>query len=359
MKKILVIQQKMIGDVLASTLICQHLKIHFPESEIHFVINEHTRAVVDGNPSIDKIVLFKHKFKKEKSQFYRFLKEIKNERYDVVIDVYCKLESNLISYFSQAAIKISYKKWYSKFIYDHLFSYSQNPDTKLGLAIENRLLLLSPLTSNLKKPELAPKIFLTNEEIKAAEKLLKEHKVDTSKKVFMIGILGSSPIKSYPLEYLAKVIDYLTEAYEITLLFNYIPSQKPNVLELLNLCSTKSKKAIREHIFCPSLREFLGLLSICDAYIGNEGGATNMSKALDIPNFSIFSPWINKKAWLTYNQNTTNRAVHLGDYLENDINLIPKKERKKNSLELYQRFKPEYFKEELLNFVKSEVFCNQ
>lgn len=359
MKKILVIQQKMIGDVLVSTVICEHLKIHFPEAEVHFLINEHTRAVVDGNPFIDKIVLFENRFKKEKLQFYRFLKEVKSERYDVVIDVYCKLESNLISYFSKAAIKISYKKWYSKFIYDHLFNYSQNPNTKIGLAIENRLLLLSPIITKLKKPEIAPKIFLSKEEVKSAKKLLERHKIDTSKKVFIIGIQGSSPIKSYPLKYLAKVIDYLTEAHEITLLLNYIPSQKSSVLELLNLCSTKSKKAIKENIFCPSLREFLGLLSICDAYIGNEGGATNMSKALDIPNFSIFSPWITKKAWLTYNQNTSNRAVHLADYLENNINLIPKKERKKNSLQLYQRFKPEYFKEELLSFVKNEIFSDQ
>lgn len=349
----------MIGDVLASTLLCEHLKIHFPKAEIHFLINEHTKAVVDGNPSINKIVLFENRFKKEKTQFYRFLKEIKKEKYDVVIDVYCKLESNLISYFSKATIKISYKKWYSKFIYTHLFTYSQNSNTKLGLAIENRLLLLSPIIPELKKPELAPKIFLSKKEIEASKDLLSKHKIDTSKKIIMLGILGSSPIKSYPLEYLAKVIDYITERHEVTLLFNYMPSQKSSVLELLELCSTKSREAIKENLFCTSLREFLGLLSICNAYVGNEGGATNMSKALGIPNFSIFSPWISKKAWLTYNDNSSNRAIHLSDYMERDLNQISKKERKKNSIELYQLLKPEYFKEELLDFLKNEVFSNQ
>ncbi len=356
MKKILVIQQKMIGDVLASTLLCEHLKIHFPDAEVHFLINEHTRAVVDGHPSIDKIVLFKKKYKKERRQFYTFLKGIKKEQYDLVIDVYCKLESNLISYFSRAALKISYEKWYSKFIYDHLFTYSQNPDTKLGLAIENRLLLLSPIIPKLKEPELAPKIFLSKEERRAAEELLRQHKIDTSKKVFMIGMLGSSSIKSYPLDYLAKVIDYITQEYEATLLLNYIPSQKEYVKELLQLCSEKSRESVKENVFCSSLRAFLGLLSICDAYIGNEGGATNMSKALGIPNFSIFSPWISKKAWLTYNENPANYAVHLADYSEKNILSMPKKERKKNSLALYKLFKPEFFKEELLQFIKREVF---
>ncbi|GMN09455.1 glycosyltransferase family 9 protein [Croceitalea sp. MTPC9] len=359
MRKFLVIQQKMIGDVLASTILCEHLKIHFPDSEVHFLINENTTAVVDGNPYIDKTVIFRNNFKKDKSKFYQFLKSVKKENYDVVIDVYCKLESNLISYFSKASIKISYKKWYSKFIYDHLFTYSQNPGTKLGLAIENRLLLLSPIIDKLKKPELAPKIFLSSEEIAKAKDLLKQHKIGASEKLLMIGVLGSSPIKSYPLEYLAKTIDYITEKNDVTLLFNYIPSQKVEVDKLLYLCSEKSRNSIKENLFCPSLRDFLALLSICDAYIGNEGGATNMSKALDIPNFSIFSPWISKTAWLTFNENTANRAVHLADYLQNNLIQITKKERKKNSLELYQLFKPEYFKEELLDFINTEVFPNQ
>lgn len=349
----------MIGDVLASTILCEHIRIHFPKATIHYLVNDHTTAVVTGNTSIDKIVLFEKEYKKDKSLFYGFLKTIKKEKYDVVIDVYCKLESNLISYFSKAPLKISYKKWYSKFVYDHVFTYSQNPDTKLGLAIENRLLLLSPIIEEFKKPDLEPQITLTEEEANKAKLLLKQHKINPSDKLIMIGVLGSSPIKSYPLEYLAQVIELMTESYEATFLLNYIPTQKKEVDILLNLCSADSRKKIREKVFCPSLREFIALLSLCDAYVGNEGGATNISKALGIPNFSIFSPWISKAAWLTFNENETNKAVHLTDYVKNDSTLAPKKERKKNAIELYRLFKPEYFTTELLDFLKSVVFSDQ
>ncbi|MEM7487036.1 MAG: lipopolysaccharide heptosyltransferase family protein, partial [Bacteroidota bacterium] len=79
MKKFLVIQQKMIGDVLSSTILCEHLKIHYPNSEVHFLINENTQAVVVGNPFIDKIVLFKNKYRDNKLGFYGFLRSIKKE----------------------------------------------------------------------------------------------------------------------------------------------------------------------------------------------------------------------------------------------------------------------------------------
>ena len=344
---------------MASTIICEHLKIHFPEAEVHYIINESTVAVVKCSPYIDKIILFENRFKTSKLDFFQFLKSIKKEKYDAVIDVYCKLESNLISYFAKAPIKISYEKWYSKFIYTHLFSYSQNPDTKIGLAIENRLLLLTPLIENLEKPELSPKIFLSKTELQDAFYLLEKSAIDTSKKLLMLGVLGSGANKSYPLDYLASLVNTLTQNYDINILLNYMPSQKKKVEEFLGLCSERSRAAIHENLFRSSLRDVLSLLSHCDGYIGNEGGMSNMSKALDIPNFSIFSPWISKKGWLTYNRNSANRAVHLEDYRDSNWNKIPKKERKKNALMLYQKFKPSYIKEELFSFLDEEVFSNQ
>ena len=349
----------MIGDVLASTIICEHLKIHFPKAEVHYIINESTVAVVKGNPHIDRIILFENRFRTSKPDFFQFLQSIKKGKYDAVIDVYCKLESNLISYFARAPIKISYKKWYSKFIYTHLFSYSQNPDTKVGLAIENRLLLLNPIIKNLKKPELSPKIYLSKAELQNALNLLEKNGIDTSKKLLMLGVLGSGSNKSYPLDYLASLINDLTQEYEINILLNYMPNQKKEVEEFLGLCSQHARASINEELFRSSLREVLTLLSHCDGYIGNEGGMSNMSKALNIPNFSIFSPWISKKGWLTYNDNTANRAIHLEDYFDSDLNGISKKERKKNALKLYQQFKPSYIKGELFSFLDEEVFSNQ
>ena len=99
--KVLVIQQKMIGDVLTSTILCENIKNNLPKSEVHYLINTHTKAVVENNPYIDKIVLFTPNFRKNKLAFYNFLKGIKKENYDVVIDVYGKIESNLICFFSK------------------------------------------------------------------------------------------------------------------------------------------------------------------------------------------------------------------------------------------------------------------
>lgn len=356
--KVLVIQQKMIGDVLITTILCENIKRSLPDAEVHYLINSHTESVVANNPYVDHILLFTPEHRKSKLAFYNFLRDIKKEEYQVVIDVYCKLESNLVSLFSNAPIKISHKKWYSNFIYTHHISKPEEMDKGIGLAIEDRLLFLAPILPELKKAIKKPKIYLTEEEIADAKTFLTAHGLDFSKPIIMLGILGSSKNKTYPLAYMAEVIDLIAKKSDATLLFNYIPSQYKEAKELYSGCTDTAKSKIKFDAFAKSLRSFLALLHHCDAVIGNEGGALNMAKALDIPTFSIFSPWITKIAWDTFSDDA-NIAVHLNDFIPEKIQGKSKKELREDTPNLYPLFKPAFFTDRLESFLKDKVLAHQ
>jgi len=120
--KILVIQQKMIGDVLTSTLICEGLRKLHPSAEIHYLVNSNTLPVVLNSPYIDQIVEFTEANRSTKIELYKYLTKIRREKYTWVIDVYGKLESNLITLFSGAKRKTSYSKWYTSVIYNEHIS---------------------------------------------------------------------------------------------------------------------------------------------------------------------------------------------------------------------------------------------
>ncbi|MCJ7466564.1 MAG: glycosyltransferase family 9 protein [Maribacter sp.] len=357
--KILLIQQKMIGDVLVSSLLCEHLKNHLPNAIVHYLINEPTTAVVENNPFIDKIVIFKNEDGHDKRRFYKFLKAIRRERYDVVIDVYGKIESNLITAFSKAKIRIAYKKWYSSFLYTHLVPIkTRQPGGGDLTTIDDRLGLLGPLDLGALNTESKPKIYLNDKEIEDARTFLNEKGIAPNGRLIMLGLLGSSVTKTYPIRYMANVIDRIAENTDALFLLNYIPSQAPQIQEIYDLCSEEARKRIQLNAFAPDLRKFLALLSLCSCYIGNEGGATNMAKALEIPTFSIFAPWIDKKGWHTY-ANADNQVVHVADYLENLLSPMSKKEIKKQTKRLYELFEPTLFERKLVNFLKTRVFPNQ
>uniref|UniRef100_UPI0030DC01EB glycosyltransferase family 9 protein n=1 Tax=uncultured Marixanthomonas sp. TaxID=757245 RepID=UPI0030DC01EB len=140
--KVLVIQQKMIGDVLTSTVLFEVLRNHFPEAELHYLVNSHTIPVIENNPVIDKVIPFTNEVESSKSEFKALRESVKKEGYDVVIDAYAKISSAWIAKSSGAKYRISYKKWYTQFAYTHTFSRHTMSLTQAGLAIENRLMLL-------------------------------------------------------------------------------------------------------------------------------------------------------------------------------------------------------------------------
>ena len=56
--KILIIQQKMIGDVLLSTMLYEQIKKNIPTVNIHYLINLRREVVVPNNSYIDSFMFF-------------------------------------------------------------------------------------------------------------------------------------------------------------------------------------------------------------------------------------------------------------------------------------------------------------
>lgn len=346
----------MVGDVLTSTLICQNLKTFLPNIEVHYMVHSHTIPVIINNPYIDKIIDFKPEYRQKKWALFKFLKSLKKETYDASIDVYGKLEANLVTFFCKAPIKIGYDKWYSRFLYTHPIKPFNFNESKFNLdkAIEKRLHLIQPIIKEKKIDEFysKPKIFLSDTEKEEALTFLKVKNINIKKPIFMIGIMGSGIKKTYPYEYIVQVIEVIVQKSDATLLFNYIPSQINDVKEIYNLCSEKAKKQISFETFAPSLRGFLSILSHCTALIGNEGGAVNMAKALQIPTFSIFSPWINKESWGFF-EDQKNVSVHIKDYEPALFKNVSNTFIKKNVDSFYKKLTPKLITSKLNEFLEN------
>lgn len=352
MMKILIIQQKMIGDVLISSIICNNLRTAYPQAQIDYLVYESTLPVLESNTSIDNIIVFKEIHRKSKVELLKLALAIRASKYDLLIDAYSKLESWLIVSLSGAKRKISYQKPGRTFLYTDNVPFADLPNTNLGLAIERRLSLLAPL--QLKSAiDPHPHLFVTNQEIKEAKDFLEQHQVEKNKKKIMVSILGSDSSKTYPLDFMAKCVDTIAQKENIAIFFNYFPKQLATAKTIYQNCSKETQQKIHFDVFGGSLRSFIGIMNECDMTIGNDGGAINMAKALNKPSFTIFSPWIEKKIWATYEDGVKHTSVHLFDYKPELFDGKSEKELKKQSLLLYQDFQPDLFTDQL------DLFLNQ
>jgi len=352
--KILVIQQKMIGDVLVSSIICNNLRTAYPNAQIDYLVYSSTTAVLEGNPNIDNIILFEEKHRQSKKEILNLGLQIRKEKYDLIIDAYSKLESWILVFLSNAKRKISYKKPGRSFLYTDNVPFEPFPKTNLGLAIERRLSLLEPL--NLKTEiDPIPKLFVSEKENQEAIATFERHRVSKNRKTVMISLLGSERLKTYPLEFMSKVVDYIADYADVNILFNYFPKQLEEAKTIFNICKPSTQQKIYFDLLGGDLRSFIGLVNQCDLIIGNDGGAINMAKALEKPSFIIFSPWIEKKIWATFEDGNRHLSVHLKDYDQDLFEGKSEKTLKKEALSLYQEFKPEYFKDKIESFLEKNI----
>ncbi|GET30905.1 glycosyltransferase family 9 protein [Prolixibacter sp. SD074] len=337
--KILVIQQKRIGDVLLGTVICNQLRRMYPEAQIDYMVYAFTREMAENNPNIDNIIVFNDSDRKV-GNLLKFAWKIRKAKYDIVIDAYTKMDSWVTTRLSGAKKRISYKKLGRGLYYNILVDKNSRPASIAGPVIEQRLALLEPLKKDNIEYDPHPRLYLTDEEKEEGKQLLQKAGVDLTKKVIVAGIYGSVENKTYPEDYMLKVMKYLMSEYPVQIILNYFPNQK----DAANAFAEKLGYADRVFtgLTGKSLRELARIVTHADAYIGNDCGHTNLAKALEISTFTIFSPFISRESWGIFDDGKKNLSVHLNDFKPELIQGKSYKLLKQESSALYRYFLPEY-----------------
>lgn len=342
----------MIGDVLASSILFEALRKKFPAAELHYLIQAHTLPVVQNNPNIDKCIIYDPRCNLNPLSFAKFLESIRHQNYTTVIDVYSKISTGLMSFYSGAECRLSYEKRYTRHFYTRTFHPIKTPRSCAGLAIENRMQFLQGFQEDFPS-HLRPKIYLDKQKKELAAQRLRKGGVDFNRPLIMCGILGSSRKKSYSPAYMALLLDRIVQQLkEPQILLNYLPNQEKAALEIVSLCSPTTQSRIFLDLYNRKLEDYIASCANCHAFIGNEGGAVNMAKALEIPTFSIFSPQIDKEEWSIYEDADQNVSVHISDF-KPEIKKLSKKEIRKKSAAFYELLQPN------LIFAKLDIFLKE
>ncbi|TAF77908.1 MAG: glycosyltransferase family 9 protein [Bacteroidetes bacterium] len=110
--KILIIRFSSIGDIVWCTPVIRCLKLQLPNVELHFCTKKKFHSILEHNPYIDKFY-----FLEDSNSLLDFTKKLKNEKYDLVIDLHNKLRTWLIRLLLFRKT-ISYKKLtWRRFLY--------------------------------------------------------------------------------------------------------------------------------------------------------------------------------------------------------------------------------------------------
>ena len=282
--KILVIKLRAIGDVVLSTVVLPSLRKAYKDAEIHFLVEEPGRDVLEGNPYIDRIVVLPRKewesmpaFKAWKASF-RFLKTLRRERYDLVLDLFGNPRSAFITWTTGALCRVGYAFRMRK----HLYNRQVKPRGDQVHEAEFNLDALHALDIPVVATE--PCFPILNENREFAERFITENNLDGS---FIVGfhVWGSWEAKRWGLERFADLADLLVESFGANIIILWGPGEREFAERVKDL-------AHYPVILAPetTLKELGALLSRCQLVVANDSGPMHIAAAVGVPTVGIFGP---------------------------------------------------------------------
>ncbi|MGH2574263.1 MAG: glycosyltransferase family 9 protein, partial [Ignavibacteria bacterium] len=271
--KILIIKTAAIGDVLLSTPVIENLRHNFPDAKIVFLTQKYCKEVLTENPYLDRVLTYDT----ATDSSYCLIKNIREQRYDLVVDLFGNPRTALITFLSKAKYRVGYKFRFRSYAYN----IKARPRSGEVHNIEFNLDALRILGLNI----ISYKPYFGFNEIQNefANNFFNRNHL-SEKNVIGINPGGTWPTKVWYIEKFAELINLLKNKYKILIFWGY---------ESERIEAEKLKQTAGDNIYLipeVDLKYMASLIKKCRVFITNDTGPMHIAWALGVRVAAIFGP---------------------------------------------------------------------
>ena len=277
--KILLVRQDKIGDLVLITPAIRGLKEANPNMEIHVLASEYAAPVLENNPHLSGVILWKP----EVSQ--RMIQQLREEGFDAAVLFFPTWKVSWSIFRAGIPVRIGAGVRPYWFLFTHCVPIHRSRHEKSEW--EYNLEVLKPL---IELPCHQPEVFLSEGERRWAKQQVST--LPRSKGVVGLYVGGGGEIR-WPLKGFLELGDLLREE-DFHPLFLWGKGEE-------NLAEEIEKKGFS--VAPPTtIRELTALLSVCSAVVTNNTGPMHIAAALNRPLVQIFDPRLacSPKRWGHY-----------------------------------------------------------
>ena len=278
-ERILVIKLRYVGDVLLTTPVLSWLRESFPKAHLAMLVNPGTDDVVRDHPALDEVLVLE---RGNLAQQWRFVRELRRRRFDLVVDLTDADRSALLSWLSGSPMRLGYNsegRWrgalYTQVVAAdrfamHTVRYHLRAMEALGLAGSPPATLLT----------VAP------EARREADRLLRKAGVDGARPFVCLHPGARWWFKAWPAERFAALADLIQTDTATHALF--LGGDQERSLE--SRIADGMKTPFRSLIGKTTLRALAAVLERAALMVSNDNGPMHMAAALRVPVIGLFGP---------------------------------------------------------------------
>jgi ADP-heptose:LPS heptosyltransferase len=283
-RNILVIDFGQLGDVVLSLPALRAIRQRFPKARITVAVGKPGAEVVDlsGNADetliVDRVAL-RDGFKPLSIfRVFKIVKDVRQRKFDFVIDLHSLSETNLLGFFSGAPKRL-YSRRPGRSL-DYLSNFHPRPpvetDHRKRHLIDRYLDVLIPL--EIEKADRLPTLKTRPADDASLERILRKAKAEAGAPLVGLFPGAGHPSRRWPLQQFASLADYLIRNDQLKVLVFVGPEERAFVKEIRQ--QFPPSIIVLEHLNIPQLAAAQARLA---AFVSNDTGPMHIAAAVGTP----------------------------------------------------------------------------
>lgn len=295
-QKILLVQLRQLGDIILTTPSLRELKKSWPNATIDFLCHPMGRLILADNPYLNQIITYD-----EKSKWLdqlRFLKRLRAESYDLVLDFMYNPRSALYSYFTGAPHRLAFPSRRQTFFTDIV-----KQSLEVEYIVKEKFRYLEHL--GLKPQDMVLDLPWNESHMKPLQEfLIQELQFESAPLRVAISPTHRRAERQWPIERYAEIADRLVLEKKASVVWVWGPGEEEFVLNAIKLCRQPMIMAPKT-----SFRELAAFLANCDFFLGNSNGPSHVAVSNTLSSLQLHGNTF-AKAWCPLT--ILHRAVQAG-----------------------------------------------
>lgn len=224
--RILIVKTSAIGDVTHTLPGLHALRLHYPEAHISWLVEEAAADLLQGHPEIDELLISRRKAWAKTlrqgprrlealRQFRQFIKKLRQEPYDLLIDFQGLLKSGIFVALAKADRKVGFGRGMAHSEGSWFFLNERIPAVDMDIhAVDRERLLLEAIGVPPAKLT-SPSLPINSENHHLAQKILQEHGLQPTTTI-PINPIATWPTKLWDNQKFAALADWLVaQGYQV------------------------------------------------------------------------------------------------------------------------------------------------
>jgi len=294
-ERILMIRLSAVGDVVRTLPSVAVLRKNFPSARITWMVEEKSSDILSGQPELDEVMIFpraawtrslaRGRWWSLGRDVIGFVRGLRRERFDLVVDFHGILKSGFLSLLSGADVRVGFERGFCRegnYLFNNrrvallnarVSRFERNRKLLEGVGLETRGCHLRP--------------YVAPEDRRYASNFLKSKGLLARYPLIAINPGTSEKLRYkrwFPERY-AQLADGLVKDLGAFIIVTWGPGELETAQKVQSLMESPAVVA------CPtSLKQLAGIYEHCHLYIGSDTGPMHMASLMGVPVVGIYGP---------------------------------------------------------------------